>query len=101
MRRPPQAAAERPQAACAVRCRKAVILDPGQDLATLARGAAADGADVLGAAGGDESLAVVAAVAGSGSPHAIRARRHRRGCTSPAPAVRMSYLIIFVAVYQY
>jgi Diacylglycerol kinase catalytic domain len=193
-------------------------LDPGQDLAALAGGAAADGADVLGAAGGDGSLAVVAAVAaahgiafacipagtrnhfaldlgvdrhdltgaldaftdgverridvaevngrlflnnvslgiygqgrsagrptatprcarswrprrrcwaragrhprcawsttrdastaippwwprcGSGSPRAIRARRHRRGCTSLAPAARMSYLIIFVIDYQY
>ena len=64
MGRPPQAAAaERPQAACAVRCRKAVILDPGQDLAALARGAAAGGADVLGVVGGDGSLAVVATVA--------------------------------------
>ena len=40
-----------------------VVLDPGQDLAALARDAAADGADALGAAGGDGSLAVVAAVA--------------------------------------
>ena len=42
---------------------EAVILSLGQDLAALARGAAAGGADVLGAAGGDGSLAVVAAVA--------------------------------------
>ena len=42
---------------------EAVILDPGQDLAALARGAAAGGADALGMAGGDGSLAVVAAVA--------------------------------------
>src|SRR5271169_4829921 len=40
-----------------------VILDPGQDLATLAGDAAAAGADMLGMAGGDGSLAVVAAVA--------------------------------------
>jgi diacylglycerol kinase family enzyme len=40
-----------------------VILDPGQDLADLAGEAAAAGADVLGMAGGDGSLAVVAAVA--------------------------------------
>jgi diacylglycerol kinase family enzyme len=40
---------------------EAVILDPGQDLAALARGAAAGGADALGVAGGDGSLAVVAA----------------------------------------
>jgi diacylglycerol kinase family enzyme len=42
---------------------EAVILDPGQDLTALARGAAAGGADALGVAGGDGSLAVVAAVA--------------------------------------
>src|SRR5438477_6426026 len=40
-----------------------VVLEPGQDLAALARDAAAGGADALGAAGGDGSLAVVAAVA--------------------------------------
>ena len=42
---------------------EAVVLDRGQDLAALARDAAAGGADVLGVAGGDGSLAVVAAVA--------------------------------------
>ena len=42
---------------------EAVILAPGQDLAALARDAVADGADALGMAGGDGSLAVVAAVA--------------------------------------
>ena len=42
---------------------EAVILAPGQDLAALAGEAAAAGADVLGMAGGDGSLAVVAAVA--------------------------------------
>ena len=42
---------------------EAVILDPGQDLAALARDAAAGGADVLGVAGSDGSLAVAAAVA--------------------------------------
>ena len=40
-----------------------VILAPGQDLAALAGEAVAGGADVLGMAGGDGSLAVVAAVA--------------------------------------
>ena len=40
-----------------------VILAPGQDLAVLAREAVAGGADALGMAGGDGSLAVVAAVA--------------------------------------
>src|SRR5215471_13667076 len=42
---------------------EAVILDRDQDLAALAGEAAAAGADVLGMAGGDGSLAVVAAVA--------------------------------------
>ena len=41
---------------------EAVILAPGQDLATLAHDAAAAGADALGMAGGDGSLATVAAV---------------------------------------
>ncbi len=40
-----------------------IVLAPGQSLAALARVAAADGADALGMAGGDGSLAVVAAVA--------------------------------------
>jgi diacylglycerol kinase family enzyme len=40
-----------------------VVLRPRHDLAALARRAVADGADALGAAGGDGSLAVVAAVA--------------------------------------
>ncbi len=40
-----------------------VILSPGQDLAALAEAAAAGGADALGMAGGDGSLAVVAAAA--------------------------------------
>jgi diacylglycerol kinase family enzyme len=42
---------------------EAVVLDRGQDLAALAREAVAAGADALGMAGGDGSLAVVAAVA--------------------------------------
>ena len=42
---------------------EAVILVPGQDLDALAREAVAAGADALGMAGGDGSLAVVAAVA--------------------------------------
>jgi diacylglycerol kinase family enzyme len=42
---------------------EAVTLGPGQDLAALAGDAVAAGADVLGMAGGDGSLAVVAAVA--------------------------------------
>ena len=40
---------------------EAVILTPGQDLAALAREAVAAGADALGMAGGDGSLAVMAA----------------------------------------
>ena len=40
-----------------------IILAPGQDLAALAREAVTGGADALGMAGGDGSLAVVAAVA--------------------------------------
>jgi Diacylglycerol kinase catalytic domain len=40
-----------------------VLLSPGQDLAALARAAAAVGADALGMAGGDGSLAIVAATA--------------------------------------
>jgi diacylglycerol kinase family enzyme len=42
---------------------EAVLLEPGRDLAALAGAAAAAGADALGMAGGDGSLAVVAAVA--------------------------------------
>jgi hypothetical protein len=42
---------------------EAVILAPGQDLDALAREAAAVGADALGMAGGDGSLAVVTAAA--------------------------------------
>jgi diacylglycerol kinase family enzyme len=45
-----------------------VVLEPGQDLAGLAREAIAGGADALGMAGGDGSLAVVAAAA---SAHGI------------------------------
>ena len=40
-----------------------VLLDPGQSLATLVDEAVAGGADALGMAGGDGSLAVVAAAA--------------------------------------
>jgi diacylglycerol kinase family enzyme len=48
---------------------EAVILAPGQDLAALAGEAVAGGADALGMAGGDGSLAVVATVAaGHGIP---------------------------------
>ena len=42
---------------------EAVILAPGQSLAELARAAVASGADALGMAGGDGSLAVVATAA--------------------------------------
>ena len=40
-----------------------MVLEPGNDLETLVREAVADGADALGMAGGDGSLAVVAAAA--------------------------------------
>jgi diacylglycerol kinase family enzyme len=40
-----------------------IVLRPGDDLAALVREAVEDGADALGAAGGDGSLAVVAAAA--------------------------------------
>jgi diacylglycerol kinase family enzyme len=40
-----------------------VVLEPGDDVGSLAEEAAADGADVLGMAGGDGSLAVVASAA--------------------------------------
>jgi Diacylglycerol kinase catalytic domain len=42
---------------------EAVILGPGQNLAELTRAAVTNGADALGVAGGDGSLAVVAAAA--------------------------------------
>ena len=42
---------------------EAVVLEPGRDLAALAQAAVASGADALGMAGGDGSLAVVAAAA--------------------------------------
>jgi hypothetical protein len=60
---------------------EAVVLAPGQDLALLAGEAAAAGADALGMAGGDGSLAVVAAVAAA---HAIPfgASRPARATTS-------------------
>ena len=45
-----------------------VVLEPGDDLGALADDAAANGADVLGMAGGDGSLAVVASAA---SAHGI------------------------------
>jgi diacylglycerol kinase family enzyme len=42
---------------------EAVVLEPGDDLAALARDAVARGADVLGMAGGDGSQALVAGIA--------------------------------------
>jgi diacylglycerol kinase family enzyme len=42
---------------------EAVVLEPGDDLGALAEGAAAGGADVLGMAGGDGSLSLVASAA--------------------------------------
>ncbi len=49
--------------ACAARGIVGVLLQPDDDLATLARSAAEAGADAIGMAGGDGSQAVVAAVA--------------------------------------
>jgi diacylglycerol kinase family enzyme len=55
--------------ACAARGVGTVVLAPGDDLRSLAQAAAEGGADVIGTAGGDGSLAVVAAVAaGRGIP---------------------------------
>jgi len=48
--------------AAGIRC---VVLEPGADLAALVRDAIATGADTLGMAGGDGSMAVVAAAASS------------------------------------
>lgn len=48
---------------CRARGIKVLILEPGQDLAGLAEAAVASGADVLGMAGGDGSLGLVADVA--------------------------------------
>lgn len=50
-------------AACVSRGIEAVVLKPGNDLHSLAMTAVERGADVIGMAGGDGSLAVVAAVA--------------------------------------
>lgn len=48
---------------CRARGIEVIILDPGQDLAGLAEAAVGRGADVLGMAGGDGSLGLVADVA--------------------------------------
>ena len=50
--------------ACAARGIETVVLGPGDDLRSLAQSAVERGADVIGMAGGDGSLAVVAEVAG-------------------------------------
>jgi diacylglycerol kinase family enzyme len=49
--------------ACRERGIRPVVLEPGDDLRTLARQAIADGADAIGMAGGDGSQALVATVA--------------------------------------
>jgi len=55
---------------CAKRGIEPVILHPGDDLRQLAQDAVANGADVIGMAGGDGSQALVATVASaSGVPH--------------------------------
>lgn len=48
---------------CRARGIKPVVLRPGEDVVALAEAALADGADVIGMAGGDGSLALVAGVA--------------------------------------
>jgi diacylglycerol kinase family enzyme len=48
---------------CAARGIEPVVLRPGQDVVALAEAAVAGGADVIGVAGGDGSLALVAGVA--------------------------------------
>ena len=70
----------------------AVVLDPHHELAALAGDAAADGADALGVAGGDGSLAVVAAVAAAHRLPFVRSRsgssrRNRRSCSTLARPV--------------
>ncbi len=50
-------------AQCQARGIEAIVLRPGDDLSALATAAVADGADIIGMAGGDGSQAVVAAVA--------------------------------------
>jgi diacylglycerol kinase family enzyme len=53
---------------------RVVVLTPGADLAALARAAVADGADLLGVAGGDGTQAIVADVAaGAGLPFLVLA----------------------------
>ena len=54
----------------------AVVLGPRHDLAALVAEAVADGADALGMAGGDGSLAVVAAAARATGFLRLRSRRH-------------------------
>ena len=57
---------------CAERGIKAVVLQPGDDLLELAEEAIAEGADVIGMAGGDGSQALIATVASRhGIPHVV------------------------------
>jgi diacylglycerol kinase family enzyme len=58
--------------ACKARNIEPVVLRPGDDLVQLAETAIADGADIIGMAGGDGSQALVATVAAAhGIPHVV------------------------------
>ena len=67
-----------------------VILNPGDDLRQLAEDAVSRGADLLGMAGGDGSMALVASIASRhGTPFVVnrRALSHRRPARKqPAPS---------------
>jgi len=57
---------------CKARNIEPVVLHPGDDLVQLAQAAIADGADIIGMAGGDGSQALVATVAAAhGIPHVV------------------------------
>src|SRR5215467_2218075 len=57
---------------CRERGIEPIVLQPGDDLVQLAQAAIADGADIIGMAGGDGSQALVATVAAAhGIPHVV------------------------------
>ena len=57
---------------CRARGIEPIVLQPGDDLVRLAENAIADGADIIGMAGGDGSQALVATVAAAhGIPHVV------------------------------
>lgn len=66
---------------------RCVVLEPGSNLAALVRDELAGGADALGVAGGDGSLAVVAAAA---SAHALPFVCSRRGRATTSRATSES-----------